>query len=97
MSEGLELLRRRRLEILALAARFGATDVRVFGSVARGQDREDSDVDLLVRFERGRSLLDHAGLELALQQLLGRQVEVASEGGLRPRYRDRIMAEAVPV
>jgi predicted nucleotidyltransferase len=97
MSEGLELLRKRRGEILALAARFGATDMRVFGSVARGQDRGDSDVDLLVRFERGRSLLDHAGLELVLQELLGRRVEVASEGGLRTRYRERILAEAVPV
>lgn len=97
MSEGLELLRRRRGEILTLTARYGATDVRVFGSVARGEDRSDSDVDLLVRFERGRSLLDHAGLELSLQELLGRPVEVASEGGLRPRYRERILAEAVPV
>lgn len=97
MYEGLELLRTRRAEILTLAARYGATDVRVFGSVARGEDRSDSDVDLLVRFERGRSLLDHAGLELSLQELLGRQVEVASEGGLRPRYRERILAEAVPV
>jgi hypothetical protein len=63
----------------------------------RGEDRGDSDVDLLVRFEPGRSLLDHAGLEIDLQELLGRRVEVASEGGLKERYRDRIVREAMPV
>lgn len=97
MSDGQNLMRSSREEILRTAARFGASNVRLFGSVARGQDRPDSDVDLLVQFEPGRSLLDHAGLEIALAELLGCRVEVASENGLRPRYRDRILREAVPI
>ena len=97
MSQGQKLLDQKRDEILKIAGKYGASHVRVFGPVARGEDRIDSDLDLLVRFERGRSLLDHAGLELELQELLGRKVEVASERGLRDRFRDRILKEATPV
>jgi uncharacterized protein len=93
----LEQLRQRRSEIEAVAARHGARSVRVFGSVARGEEREDSDIDLLVEFNPGTSLLTHAGLVIALEELLGRTVEIASERGLRPRYRDRILGEAVPL
>jgi len=71
--------------------------VRVFGSIARGDDDEQSDIDLLVEFESGRSLLDHAALWLELQQLLGRKVDVVSDRGIKPRMRDRVLREAVPL
>lgn len=90
-------LKEKRQEILRLAAEHGALNVRVFGSVARGEADETSDIDLLVSFQPGRSLLDHAGLWLALQELLGCKVDVVSEGGLKPRVRDRVLKEAVPL
>lgn len=92
-----EILKDKRAEILQVAEEHGATDIRVFGSIARGEARADSDVDLLVTFEAGRSLLDHAALISQLAKLLGRKVEVASERGLKPRYRERILREAVPL
>ena len=90
------LLKSRREEILSIAARHGARNVRVFGSVARGEDDDKSDIDLLVEFESGRSLLDHAGLWLELQDLLGCKVDVVSERGIKPRIRERVLREAVP-
>ena len=92
-----DLLRERREEILQVAAKHGARNVRVFGSIARGEDDERSDIDLLVEFELGRSLLDHASLWLELQELLGCKVDVVSEGGIKPRIRDRVLREAVPL
>ncbi len=91
------LLKSRREEILSIAARHGARNVRVFGSVARGEDDDKSDIDLLVEFESGRSLLDHAGLWLELQDLLGCKVDVVSERGIKPRIRERILRESVPL
>lgn len=88
---------RRREEILAAAARYGASDVRLFGSVARGQADERSDVDLLVRFEEGRSLLDQGGLLMELRGLLGADVDVVSEGALTGRFGDIVRGEAVPL
>ena len=73
----------------------GARNVRLIGSVARGDDRADSDLDLLVELDKGRSLLDHAALMIELEALLGCKVDVATEQGLRPRVRDRVLAEAV--
>ncbi len=90
-----ELLKEKREEILRIAAKHGASNVRVFGSVARGEAGPDSDVDLLVNFEPGRTLLDYAGLILDLEALLGCKVDVASENGLKPRVRDSVMREAV--
>ena len=87
-------LRSRRHEILSMAARHGASNVRVFGSVLHGDDRPDSDIDLLVEVEPGRSLLDIIGLEQELGQLLGRRVEVLTVGGLSPYLEQRILAEA---
>lgn len=87
-------LRSRRREILSMAARHGASDVRVFGSVLHGDDRPDSDIDLLVEVEKGRSLLDIIGLEQELEELLGRRVEVLTVGGLSPYLEQRILAEA---
>ena len=77
-----------------MAARHGASDIRVFGSVLHGNDRPDSDVDLLAEFESGRSLLDVIGLEQELGELLGRRVEVVTVGGLSPYLEERILAEA---
>ena len=87
-------LRSRRAEILSLAARHGASDVRVFGSVLHGDERPDSDIDLLVEVEPGRSQLDLIGLEQDLKELLGRRVEVLTIGGLSPYLEERILAEA---
>jgi predicted nucleotidyltransferase len=92
-----DLLKEVRQEILRIAARHGASDVRVFGSVARGEAGETSDVDFLVELEPGRSLLDHAALKVDLESLLGRPVDVATVRGLRPRVRERILTEAVPL
>jgi uncharacterized protein len=93
----LEELRLHRHEIERLASRRGARDLRVFGSVARGEARPDSDLDLLVSFETERTLLDLAGLELDLEDLLQCDVDVMEEGGLSPYMEDRILAEAVPL
>jgi predicted nucleotidyltransferase len=87
-------LRSRRAEILSLAARYGARNIRVFGSVARGEERSDSDVDLLVDVDRGRSLLDVIGLQQDLEELLRRRVEVFTDGDLSPYLRATILAEA---
>jgi len=84
----------RREEILRLAARHGAHNLRVFGSVARGEANESSDLDLLVAWEPGRSLLDHAGLVQDLRQLLGVKVHVGTEKSLHWYVRDRILREA---
>jgi len=87
----------RRQEILEIAASHGMRNVRVFGSVARGDARLDSDLDLLVDVEPGRTLLDVIGLEQDLEQLLGRKVDVVTEGGLSPYLQQRILAEASPL
>ena len=90
-------LQSRRNDILSLAARHGARNVRIFGSVARGEARPDSDVDILVDMEPGRSLFDLGGLLYDLQMLLGVEVDVVTEKGLRPRIRTQVMREAVPL
>jgi len=87
----------KRAAVLDAAKRHGAANVRVFGSVARGEATPGSDVDLLVDWEPGRSLLDHAGLVLDLQDLLGTPVEVGTERALHWYVRERILAEAVPL
>ena len=94
---GIEELKRRRDEILRVAASHGARRVRVFGSVARGEADEGSDVDFLVDLEKGRSLFDLGGLLMDLQDLLGRPVDVVTEKGLKARIRDRVLEEAVPL
>ena len=97
MTLNLDLVRSRRREILCVAARHGAQNVRVFGSVARGAARSDSDLDVLVDFEPGRSLLDLVGFEDELAQLLGCEVDVVVEGGISPYLEERILGEAVPL
>ena len=93
----LEQVRRRREEIERVARRYGARDVRIFGSVARGDDSPDSDLDVLVKFEAGRSLLDLVGIQQDLEELLGCRVDVVSEGGISPHLEGRILADAVPL
>lgn len=92
-----ERVDQKRAEVLRAAARYGARNVRLIGSVARGDAGPDSDLDLLVELERGRSLLDHAALVIELETILGCRVDVATEQGLRPRVRDRVLSEAVPL
>jgi uncharacterized protein len=92
-----EDIRKRRDEIALLAARYGGHDVRIFGSVARGDATEESDLDLLVRFEPGRSLLDQGGLLMDLRELLGIKVDVISEGALSGRFGQIVRREAVPL
>ncbi len=92
-----EQVQSKRGEILQLAARRGARNVRLFGSVARDEAGLDSDVDFLVDLEPGRSLLDLGGLLMDLQKLLGRKVDVVTETGLRPRLRPRVLREARPL
>ena len=87
----------RREEILHLARRRGARNLRVFGSVARGEANETSDLDLLVEWEPDRSLLDHAGLVQDLQELLGMKVHVGTEKSLHWYVRDRILRDATPL
>ena len=85
----------KRDEILRLAARHGAADVRIFGSFARGDARADSDVDILVRAADRTSPWFPSGLILDLEALLGRRVDVVTEGALHPRLRAQVLAEAV--
>lgn len=90
-----DLLKEKREEILCICAKHGARNVRVFGSVARGEADEQSDIDFLVDMEPGRSLLDLGGLLMDLQALLGQHVDVVTERGLKPRIRKRVLSEAV--
>jgi predicted nucleotidyltransferase len=83
-----DLLQEKREAILQLAAKYGAQNVRVFGSVARHEADTQSDVDFLVDMEPGRNLLD-------LRELLGREVDIVTERGLKPRIRERVLQEAV--
>ena len=92
-----ELLESRRNEILDLAGRYGAKNVRIFGSAARGEGGPASDVDLLVDMEKGRNLLDLVGLWQDLEELLGCRVDVITDGGMSPYLRERIYAEALPL
>jgi hypothetical protein len=91
------LLKQKREQVLKTAAQYGAYDVRVFGSVARGEAGEASDIDLLVKLEPGRSLMDLGGLLYDLQNLLGTEVDVVTEKGLRPRIREQVLREAIPL
>lgn len=92
-----EILNEKREEILRIAARHGAYNVRIFGSVVRGEANAESDIDVLVELEPGRSLLDLGGLWTELNELLGVKVDVVTVNGLRERIRGRVLKEAVPL
>ena len=92
----LEIVRNQyRDQILVTANKRGAKNIRIFGSVARGDERRDSDIDFLVDFEPGRSLFDLAGLWLDLEKLLGCKVDVISSRGLKPRLASEVLRDAV--
>ena len=90
-----ELLKEKRAEILRIAAKYGARNIRLFGSVARGEADNLSDVDFLVEMGPGRSLFDLGGLQFELESLLGCRVDVVTERGLKARIRERVLHEAV--
>ncbi len=92
-----ELLKEKRQDILRIAARHGAQNVRVFGSVARGQAGPDSDVDILVEFKPGHTLLDRVELMQDLEDLLGCKVDVVTEQALHHLIRRQVLAQAVPL
>lgn len=93
-----DLLTDKREAILRIAAENGASNVRVFGSVARGEAREDSDIDLLVDQDWTRlSYWGGMGLIIALEELLGRKVDVATVDELKPIIREHVLAEAIPL
>lgn len=91
------LLHDNRDRVLETAARYGAYNVRIFDSVAKGEATAGSDIDLLVSLEPGRSLMDLGGLLYDLRNLLGIEVDVVTENGLRARIRERVLKEAVPL
>jgi uncharacterized protein len=91
----LEQLRQKRSDILAIADRYGATNLRIFGSVARGDDRPDSDINILIDQEHRWTLFDHIAMMQELEDLLERKVDVAVAKGLRQRFYDRIIPEAI--
>ncbi|MDP3000498.1 MAG: nucleotidyltransferase family protein [Bryobacterales bacterium] len=93
----LESLREHKDEILRVAEKHGARNVRVFGSVARGDAKESSDLDLLVEWEPGRSLFDHARLKLDLEEMLGRRVDIGTERSLSAYIRQQVLQEAAPL
>ncbi len=92
-----EILQEKRQEILEIASKHGAYNVRIFGSVARGEADEQSDVDVLVELEEGRSLFDLGGLLMDLENLLECKVDVMTAKGLRKSITARVLREAVPL
>jgi hypothetical protein len=86
-----------REEIRRIAARHGAEDVRVFGSSARGEARPDNDLDVLIRLEPGRSLLDLVAVKHDLEDLLGRRVDVVTEAAISREIREQVLKDAVPI
>ena len=92
-----EIIADKKEQILALAAKYGASNVRVFGSVANGTANIDSDIDFLVDMEKDRSLFDVGGLLMDLQELFGRKVDVVTENGLHWYIKNHIISEAKPI
>lgn len=92
-----EKVQARRKAVLEIAKKHGVENVRVFGSVARGEDHDQSDVDLLVTLSRKRGLLDLVGFQQDIEELLETSVDVVEDEGLSPFLRNRILAEAKPL
>ncbi len=89
------MLRERREEILQIVARYGARDARIFGSRARGVARPDSDLDILVKLDPGRNLLDIVAIKQDLEDLLGCPVDVVTEAAISPYIREQVLQEAI--
>ena len=96
MSE-LQKIQQKKEEILVVAQQHGIMNIRIFGSVARGDDNLQSDIDLLVDLEKGLTLFDLGGALIQLQDLLGRKVDIVTERGLHWYLREKIMKEAKPL
>ena len=92
-----QLLQEKRDNILKIASQHGAFNIHIFGSVARGEETEDSDIDFLVEMEVGRNLLDRIGLIQDLEDYLGYKVDVATVKSLRKHFKEKILKEAVPL
>lgn len=92
-----DVLKFKRNDILRLAEQHGAHHMRVFGSAARGEASPTSDIDLLVRMDHGRSLLDLIALSQELESVLHRKVDILTDEGLSPHLKQRILNEAVPL
>ena len=92
-----DLVKAKRSDIMRVAELHGARSIRVFGSIARGTADDQSDIDFLVEMEPGRSLFDMGGLVMDLRDLFGRGVDVVTERGLKPRIRNRVIREAIPL
>jgi uncharacterized protein len=90
-----EQLRQKRAAILVIADKYGATNLRIFGSVARGDDRPDSDIDILIDQENVWSLFDHVAMMQDLEDLLQRKVDLATANAFRPGFKDRILQDAI--
>lgn len=95
MSVTLHQVLKNRDEVIRIAGGYGARNLRVFGSVARNETRTDSDLDLLVEFDEGRTLFDLGGLVADLEDFFGCKVDVVSENGLKPRFREHVLRDAV--
>ena len=93
----LKIVRQKKKDILEVARAHGIVNIRIFGSVVRGEDSPRSDIDLLVDLEEGRSLLDLGGASIKLQELLGRKVDIVTERALHWYLRDKILKEAQPL
>jgi predicted nucleotidyltransferase len=89
------IVQNKREAILRIATQYGASNIRVFGSVARGEAGPESDIDVLIHLEPGRSLLDIVAIKQDLEELLGRKVDVLTESSISPYLRDRILKEAI--
>ncbi len=94
---GIKELKENRDRIYAIASKYGAKHIRIFGSAARGKTRPDSDIDFLVDLSPGRSLFDLGGLLMDLHNLLGCEVDVVTEKSLKSRIRSRVLKEAIPL
>ncbi|MGE5401907.1 MAG: nucleotidyltransferase family protein [Ignavibacteriales bacterium] len=88
-------LRQKRERILQIASLHGAKDLRIFGSIARNEQNESSDIDLLVKMEKGTTLLKHISLVHALEEELGTKVDVVSENAIKGRIKENILREVV--
>lgn len=92
-----QVLKEKREEIIEIASKYGASHIEIIGSVARGEVHSESDIDLLIDLEPGRTLLEHGSLMFELEKLLGCKVDIAVRRGLRNRVRERVEREAVPL
>jgi predicted nucleotidyltransferase len=93
----LERIQQQKKNILAIARQHGIVRLRLFGSIVRGEETPQSDIDLLVDLEPGRSMFDLGGALIQLQELLRRKVDIVTEGGLHWYLKEKIMQEAVPL